>query len=272
MSKELLDIEPEDLVIDEGQEPESEAATADSADVSRETTDETQETAQAKTNEELEAAQKAAAENSYKRREAERKLKEYETRIAQLEQASQGARPDVPEVPNKYDFDSDEKYYAALRERDEKLKAQVEFDAQQRIAIQQKEQQQREAQQSKQKELEEKAQAYSLNAAKLGVDQNQLRQAGEVVQQYGLHPGVVEVILDDPQGPLITQYLGANLHELDRIASMNPYSAASIIGSEIKAKASELQPRTTAAPDPAPVLDGAGSPSKERGPKGATYE
>lgn len=260
---ELLDMEPEDLAIPEGDDTVQ-------ADVSTETQETAPVVDEAKV--QIEAAQKAAAEKAFKLRESERKQEVLEKRLAELERSTQSARPEVPAVPSKYDYDDDDRYYAALNERDEKLKAQAAFDTLRQGEARQREQAQREAQQAEQNRITEKAHAYQTNSVKLGVDQAQLAQAANVVQNYGLDMGLVEMILDDEQGPLITQYLGSNPLELDAIARMNPYHAAAKIATDIKSKASAMQPKTTQAPDPAPVLDGGGIPPKTRGPAGATFE
>lgn len=85
--------------------------------------------------------------------------------------------------------------------------------------------------------LVEKVQAYSQRAEKLGVSANELQAAGSVVGQFGIDDQLVQLILDDEKGPLITIYLSQNLAELEKLIQMPIIAATTHIATVIKAKA-----------------------------------
>jgi hypothetical protein len=206
------------------------------------------------------------AEEKRAKRELEARLKDLESKVPQE------SRPDIPDIPDPYSFDTDDGYKDAIRKRDEALSRAVSYDTRQRSIAEQQQRQQQEEAIKQQIELENAVTTYSSRAAKLGVSQDELQAAGQQIENYGVNLEVQKFILRDDSGPLITKYLAANPLELDAIRSLDPVSAAVKIATEIKPKASTLRPKTTSAPPPIETFNGAGQSEKFEGPEGATFE
>jgi hypothetical protein len=126
--------------------------------------------------------------------------------------------------------------------------------------------------QKQQEVLVEKVQSYAQRAKTLGVKAEELQAAGSIVGQFGIEDSLVQYILEDDHGPLITKYLSQNIAMLDNLRNMHPTRAAVMIATEIKANAAALKPRLTNAPDPIRRPQPSGIQAKPRGPQGATFE
>lgn len=208
-------------------------------------------------------AAKKAFEVREARREAEALKKQLEEAKAKIPQQT---RPEVPEVDPYSDTYEDD-----LRRRDEAIRAQAQFDADQKARSTQAEQARAQAEKQKQEETEKMVKAYGERALKLGVNANELQAAETKIIDYGIDPDVANFILSDDQGPLIVKYLADNPLELDAMRGLSPQYAAIRIHTDIKQKASSLGVKTPTAPAPVETLNGSGMPLKERGPKGATF-
>ncbi len=81
---------------------------------------------------------------------------------------------------------------------------------------------------------------YNKNATKLKINPTVLLKASEVCSDYGINQqsnkALVEHLLEDPDGPAIVAYLGANVDTLAEIAGMTPAKAGAYIEREIRAK------------------------------------
>lgn len=219
---------------------------------------------------------KIAAEKTFKLREAERKAEQERRELQQQIEAMrsklpQEKRPEVPEYPDRYDFDNEEQFRQAVRQRDELQRQQMQYDARQEAVVAQREEQKRLQAQQQQQQLVEQAKTYTSNAEKMGIKAEELQQAGNMVAQYGLSDELAGEILQDEQGPLITKYLANNVAALDQLVRATPYQAGMLMNS-IKAEAVKLKPNVSRAPEPVDHLNGNGAPPQERGPKGATFE
>ena len=106
----------------------------------------------------------------------------------------------------------------------------------------------------------------------MGIKSEELQVAGAAVSNFLVQEELVNFIIEDDHGPLITKYLSQNLTELDNLRSMSPIQAAIRITNEIKPKAAALKPKVNQAPDPVDTPQGAGISPKPKGPKGATFE
>lgn len=209
---------------------------------------------------------KAIGEKVFKAREEERKRHEAERRIQELQaKLPQDLRPDIPPPPDAWDDDYEDK----ISQRDEAIKKAAEYDARKLVEQQYQQQEQQRIQQAKQQELMTQVQAYSERAKSFGIDEVSLRDAGQRVAQYGISDDVASFILNDEEGPLITDYLAKNPLELERVRSMSPVQAGIYIATTVKPKTARTP---TKAPPPADVVDGKSAPARERGPKGATFE
>ena len=195
-----------------------------------------------------------------------RQLQEIKSQLPKQE------RPYVPPAPDPFSI-SDEEYRRTLAQRDEAVKAAVNFDnqRQEQLAAQQRLQEQQAQEQHAAQN--EKILEYSKRASKLGIKAEELQIAGNSLANYGIDESLGQFILEDAQGPLITTYLAANPQELDELRSMSPAKAAAMVESQIRNKAVAARPKkVTDTPDPLERPRGAGKPPKGRGPQGATFE
>jgi len=215
------------------------------------------------------AAQKIIAERAYREREARREAEQYRRKLAEYEQPKQGA-PVVPDVPNYWDYDSDEAYKAAIRQRDDQVRKAIAYEQQQQHYLNQQQQREQAEAQARNQALAQKAEGYSQRAKSLGIRPEELQVAGHIVASYGLREDIAMAILDDPEGALVTKYLAANPNAIAKLNGGNLMTFSGIY-SDIRAKAAGLKPKTSNAPPPADVLKG-GSPARQRGVPGATFE
>jgi len=209
-----------------------------------------------------------------KQREAEREAEqerqrrvELEQRLAQLEAP---VRPNIPPVPDRYSYGSDQEFAQAVMARDALIAQAVRYDNNQAYAQQQREQMEQENQRKQQQELLETAQSYTKKAEILGITPEELQTAGAVLVQYGVPDHITHRILKDDRGPEMTAYLGKNIAELDMISRMEPMDAAVYLETVVKPKAKRAPPAVV--PPPADSPGGAGMPEGNKGPKGVRYE
>lgn len=211
------------------------------------------------------------AKQVFKRKELEREHERTRKELEELrKQLPTEQRPKVPDMPDPLSL-TDEQYRRYLADRDEAIKRQAAFDAQQALIQQQMQAQQAQLIAKQQEALLESANTYKQRAGVLGVKQEELLQAGNIVAQF-VSEDLGQVILQDDHGPLITKYLANNLAVLDELSRMNPILAAARIASEIKPKAAALKPKVNQAPDPLQPIRQAGRSATAEGPEGATYE
>lgn len=219
-----------------------------------------------------EEKRKQIAEHAFKRREAERKAHELEKQVEELRRkTTQQDRPTVPELADPLTL-NEQQWAEQIRQRDEAIRRAAEWDAQQRLSQDQQRQLEAERQRQQQEALQRSAKEYTERAVKLGMKPEELQQAGNLVGRFGLSGELVQMILDDDQGPLITKYLAQNVDELDHIVNLNPFQAAVHIATTVKQKAAALKPKVSTAPSPTTSVRGAGIVADGYGPKGATYE
>lgn len=210
---------------------------------------------------------------TFKVREAERRAEKLEADNADLrKQIPQEQRPEVLPLPDSLDYDSDAEFAEALKQRDATLTAQATYDSRQVFIGEQQQAQQQAAQQQQQEALQKTAEGYNQRATQLGVKPEELQVAGNTVAAYGIDEGVVNFILADDKGPLLTTYLAANPAELEIVRGLDPMSAAVYLSTTVKQKVEALKPKLTSTPDPVETLSGAGLAPQERGPKNATFE
>ncbi len=203
-----------------------------------------------------------------KEREAEalrRRLEEHEAKIPQ-----QG-RPQVPESPDPFAL-SDVEYRQKLVQRDQAIREAAAWEAQQQALQWQRQQAQFEQQQRQQERQQAEVMAYADRAKKLGVAAAELQEAGTLVAGYGIDPALVEMILADDHGPLLTKYLAKNQLELERLVQMPVTMAAVRLATDLKSKAVAMKPKVTKTPDPLNQPRNSGVSPKPRGPSGATFE
>ncbi len=207
-------------------------------------------------------------EQKQRLREVERSSQE---RIEALEARQVAQPPDdgpvIPDMPTGWESD----YEQLVQDRDQKIRERAAWEAQEEAKAAQQQQLAMQAQQAKQQQELEAVQAYTERAKPLGIDEGELRVAGNAVANFGIDLQVADFILREEQGPAITVYLSKNIQELQNLKAMNPMRAAIHIATQIKPRVSRSLKRQ-APPEPTETVQGASSPEKERGPKGAVYE
>tara|TARA_R110002096_G_scaffold136233_2_gene288666 strand:- start:156 stop:968 length:813 start_codon:yes stop_codon:yes gene_type:complete len=206
-----------------------------------------------------EAIQKTINKKHFEAKEAERKLKDAEKQILEFqtkEREQYAAKVGtIPDMPDPFDDDYDVK----MKQRDEAIIAQANFNQVNQNFQQQQQHQQQQVQAEKQQQLQTQMQAYNTRTKELGISQEELQAAGNTVAQYGISDDLTMAILADSDGPLLTKYLAANPTELSDLSGMNPLQAAMHIERNVRAKATALKPRTTNAPKPSDNLRGKGA-------------
>lgn len=187
---------------------------------------------------------------------ANKRIEEFEAR--QREQMAQQVS-NIPDMPDAFDDDYEEK----VKQRDEALIAQANFNYQNQSFQQQQQLQQQQAAQARQQQIQESAVNYGKKAIELGIKQDELQAAANTVANYGLSDDLVLHILNDSDGPLITKHLAENSQEGYQLASMSPYEVGTFLNN-IKQKANALKPKTTNAPSPSSNLHGKGHKPTDR--------
>jgi len=211
--------------------------------------------------------QQVVAEKAFKEREARRETEQLRGELAQLkteqEQAAQGERPAIPDLP---EFLNEEEK-AQLSSRDQALREAADFDAAvtaRQLVTDTLNQNSADAQQ---KALNDAATVYSDRAKQLGISDVELQQSGQMLINSGvLTQQEVSGILVDSLGPKIAQYLSQNLVELNKLAELPVGSfERAAAASEIRQKASALKTKTTETPDPPEEIRSGGIPIKRGG-------
>jgi hypothetical protein len=213
----------------------------------------------------------AIGKKTFKLREMEREAEQLRKRLEEIERPVTQSRPNVPALPDPFAV-SDEEYKRQIMHREQALISAAAYDARMQMLQNQQMQIAQEAAQKQQEVLVEKVQSYAQRAKTLGVKAEELQAAGSIVGQFGIEDSLVQYILEDDHGPLITKYLSQNIGLLDNLRNMHPTRAAVMIATEIKSKAAALKPKFTNAPDPIRRPQPSGVQVKPKGPKGATFE
>lgn len=268
------DVQPE---VDEPQagEPqieEPDTAAGEAEGESKETPDEADVTAefegdqQIVFNREMRRKSRRVSEERTRADIAERKLQQIEASQPKPE------APDVPPMPDpELAHDDPVKYNADIAVRDKALTERAKFDDRQEAKRQFGERQAFEQQQKQDAATRQTFDKYLATGNSFGIDREKAMQDAATVGQSLRNADVQDFIADDPQGPLITNYLVGNSVELDLISRMSPMQAADYIATKVRPKLSGARQSSTA-PKPPGIVDGSGTPAKERGPKGAKFE
>ena len=180
------------------------------------------------------------------------------------------AAPTISILPDQYDV-SEEEYAKAVAKRDDEVRASAIYSngeaARQDAALKK----QNDAAASRQRKQQESVTSYVNRAAELKVTDQQLKEAATVIGDFGMQVDVVNYILDDPNGPLITTYLAKNTGVLDELTRMNPMQAAVMISQKISPKFASTKPLNSSSPDPLNRIKGSGAAPRKRGATGTTF-
>jgi len=198
--------------------------------------------------------------------EERRKNASLEQRLATVEAAQQPIRPNVPDAPDPYDDNFEQR----LAERDAAVQAAATFDAQQQAQQAQRQQQAAQTLQTQQQVGLQKEQAFSERAKAGGISDADISTSIQTIAAYGgLGNELADFVLGNDQGPAITAHLAKNPGKILEIQGMSPMQGAVYLSSMVPAS---VAPKTTGAPAPADSLGGGGTPPAGDGPPGATYE
>ena len=252
----------EDVVIETGEEPEVEAKEPESKEP------EAPEGFISK-----EDAQKDINRQHKKFRDEERARKKVEAEAERLrterdELKAKTSDVTVPPPPDPYS----ENYADEIRARDEAIQQKAAHDVE---VAQNEAAQARVAEQAKNDEqaaLEEKVRSFDAATIQLGLQPGDVKKAADTVINYGISETLEDVIIEDPEGPLLVAYLASNPVELESLNGMSAYQLFNTLG-ELKAKASTLKPQTSQAPPPPDILEGGGGGDiEDPALKGVIYE
>lgn len=189
-------------------------------------------------------------------RDEERRANELQRQLEETQKQLQTTQPasEIPPMPDAFDDDYAEK----VKARDEAIRQQSINQAQQQLVMQQQQAQQQQQAFEQQQAQAKKVESYTSRAKELNIDINDLQVAGQTVMSYGIGNDLAMAILDDPDGPLITNHLAANPAEALQVAQMNPVQQAMYIERTVRPKAAALKPRQSSAPAPADDVRGSG--------------
>lgn len=175
----------------------------------------------------------------------------------------------IPPVPDQYS----ETYAEDIAIRDKAIRDQADVDAANERAAEQR----KVADEARQTEattaLNDRVATFDTNMVAHGLNPADTKVAADTVIGYGISDSFQDVLLEDPDGPLLVQYLAANPVEAEQMNGMSVLGLVNHINSDVRAKALLLKPQTSNAPDPPTNPKGGGAPEqKEDWEKGAKYE
>lgn len=209
---------------------------------------------------EQEKVQAAINRQHAKYREEERRRKEVEAKLHELEQRVQGyeaskPEPSIPPIPDPYDDDYDQK----IRERDAAILAKAKYDAESEYKTKAQEELENTRRTAEQERLQSQITSYQKRVTEIGLNPDSMEAATQKVIDYGVSQSIAQFILEDVDGPLFTAYLAENPIELSELNEMSPMQAAIKMHTDIRAKSSGLKPQRSKAPPPADTLQGNGA-------------
>jgi|TARA_R110001583_G_scaffold194537_1_gene365642 hypothetical protein len=210
---------------------------------------------------------------TFKLRETERKNEELLRSVNELQQKV-NVVPDiqVPPMPDAFSM-TDADYRQAMRQRDEAIVTKANLDARQLANDTYYRNVQAQQFAEEKRVTQEATSNYVQKAAKLGISQTELQQAGSTLMTFGVSDELAGFIVDHDQGPQIAKYLEENTTELEKVAQMRPSNASVYIATKIAGKVQrDAKSNINQAPDPIDTLTPTGKRQKAGGPKGATFE
>jgi hypothetical protein len=216
--------------------------------------------------EQQEVLNKAIGKKTHQLRSVERELEEERLRLKELESKLPTAvAPDVPNLPDKYDFDSDEEYHQAVRDRDEKIRQKVEFESQQKLINEHNQRLEQDALIAEQRKQQEATVALVGRAEKNGIKEQDLLAAANTVGQFRLNADIADVLVSDNDGDVMIMHLAENPIELDQLSRMSTFEAARMIDTVVREKAQKFKPKSSDAPDPSTIIKGKGGAETDDG-------
>lgn len=175
----------------------------------------------------------------------------------------------VPPVPDRYS----ETYDADIAERDAAIARQAELTAANNVAVAKQRENDDARLADESDALNKRVATFDSNLVSHGLNSPDVKAAAETVIGMGISNTFQDVLLDDPDGPLMVVYLQNNPIEAEQMNAMPTLELVNHMNAELRPKALLLKPQTSAAPDPPITLEGGGAPeTKEDWERGAKYE
>ena len=223
---------------------------------------------QAKVNEAINKQHFKFRQEQRQHQQTRQQLEDAQKRLSELQAKSNDVV--IPPLPDPYDDDFD----AKVRERDEAIRRKAAIDAEKVTAQTQQSATLEADQQAALEQFQAKARKYDERINTLGVKREEVEKAAGIVAQYELSQDMIDLILENENGPLITQYLAANPLELDGLTSMSTAQAAIRLHSVIVPAAASLKPQASNAPDPIEDIGSGRGVGEKTSPflKGARFE
>lgn len=200
-------------------------------------------------------AQQVINKKHWEAKQAERERDELKRQLEEMQakqQAQQNVEPIVPEMPDPFDDD----YEQRMQEWQQKTIERTKWETQQNLIQQQQQQMQQQQLQQQQAKLVDSVNEYTERAKSFGISQDELAQVGGLVAQAGISEDLTRELLVDPEGALIVKQLASDPQSLDALSQMSPYQAAIYINNNVRPKAQSLKPKTSNTPPPPDNLSG----------------
>ena len=247
MSEEL---QSQDLDVDVDNQPEIEANQdeeigAELAPASEPEHEEKTDEAEDSSKVNQEAINKVISKKHFEAKEAERRALAAEQELERLRQA-QAVVPEVPQKPDPYDDD----YEYKMLKYEQAITEKAKYDANQQLLRQQQEQQAQQAQYEQQQRLNAQLQEYVERGKEQGMTVEEMTQAGQLVESYGIGVDIQHALLGDKDGALMVKHLAANPVMANQLANMNPFQAAMFIEQNVRPSAQALKPKSSTAKPP----------------------
>lgn len=187
---------------------------------------------------------------------AEKERDELQKKFDELERSN--TPKTVPDIPDRYDFDSDLEFQQAVESRDVVVR-QIAKQAGQRETLQQQQYdtQQRQYQQEQLEQSKANA-AYEDKVTKFGISADDSKQALTNIELLGgVGAELSARIVKSDIGPLMVQYLSTNPLEVDAIQKMSVFDQGDYFR-ELTTKAEQLKPKQSETPAPPTDIQGGG--------------
>lgn len=213
------------------------------------------------TPEQQEVMNREIGKKTFKLREAERNAKALEQELRSIKaEREKVAAPVIPPMPDQFDDGYEQKVAA----RDQAIADHSQWRTEQAVIARQHHEAEQRLHQQRQESFEKSVEEYEKRSLRLGVSKEELHSAATVIGSCGLNRGLIDAIVQDENGPLITTYLANNPDAMEEVMSRDPVSAGIYITRNIVPKLQPRKTKTTNAPEPAPVLRGNGAPPKDK--------
>ncbi len=207
-------------------------------------------------------------------KQLERDVATRDAKIADFEKSERerqaAAVGEIPAMPDAFDDDYDVK----VKQRDDAIIAQANFNAQNNAYLQQQQLTQQQAAQAAQQKQTELNNSFTANAKAAGATDKEFNEVINILNLGGITDNISDALKTDPDGYFIAKHLAANPQEAHELNTMNPILAGAKFA-ELKLKASALKPKTSSTPAPATNLSGNGvdpESGKYSHIKGAKFE